>query len=150
MTLAKRILIATDFSSCSQAALTYAAGLAKQLGASLVIAHVYFPPVVAVPDAVIPLSSADMQTLLDKMHAGLDEAAAIAKGVGAAKVETALLEGDPWHQVVRCAHDRLCDLIVVGTHGRGAVAHFFLGSVAEKIVRKAECPVLVVRKPAAT
>jgi nucleotide-binding universal stress UspA family protein len=146
MKLAKRILVATDFSPCSQAAVSYAAGLSKQLGASLVIAHVYFPPVIAVPDAVIPLSANDMRAFLARMQAGLDEAATVAKGLGAASVETALLEGDPWHQVVRCAHDRLCDLIVVGTHGRSAVAHFFLGSVAEKIVRKAECPVLVVRR----
>lgn len=144
MALATRILIATDFSPCSQHALEYAADLAKQLHATLLVTHVYFPPVVAVPEAVIPLSTADMHSFLERMQKGLDDAAAVAKRLGAEQVETVLLEGDPWHQVVRCAHDRRCDLIVVGTHGRGAVAHFILGSVAEKIVRKAACPVLVV------
>ena len=146
MSLATRILVATDFSECSQRAVEYAAEMAARFGATLVIAHVYFPPVIAVPEAVIPLSTRDMQGYLDKMQAGLTAAADAAKRFGATQVETVLVQGEPWHEVVKTAHDRRCDLVVVGTHGRGAVAHFFLGSVAEKIVRKAECPVLVVRK----
>src|SRR5689334_12286110 len=106
MVLANRILIATDFSACSQRALEYAATLAVQLGAKLLIAHVYLPPVVSVPEAVIPLSGADMQRFLDQMRAGLAEAAATAKWLGVEQAETVLLQGDPWHEVVRAAHDR--------------------------------------------
>jgi nucleotide-binding universal stress UspA family protein len=147
MALVNRILIATDFSAHSERALEYAAGMAVQFQAKLLIAHVYYPPVVAVPDAVIPMSAADMKQFLDKLYAGLDAAAAAARKLGATDVETALIVGEPWHEIVKTAHDRRSDLVVVGTHGRGAVAHFFLGSVAEKVVRKAACPVLVVGKP---
>ena len=147
MSLVNRILIATDFSAHSERALEYAAAMAVQFQAKLLITHVYYPPVVALPEAVVPMSAADMKQFLDKMYAGLEEAAATARKLGAADVETTLVVGDPWHEIVRTAHDRRSDLVVVGTHGRGAVAHFFLGSVAEKVVRKAECPVLVVGKP---
>lgn len=146
MALINRILVASDFSAYSKRAVDYGAALAAQFKAKLVIVHVYSPPVVFVPDAVIPMSAADMQRMLDSLQQGLDEDAAAAKKHGAVEVETLLLEGDPWHEIVRVAKDRGCDLIVLGTHGRGAVAHFFLGSVAEKVVRKAECPVLVARK----
>ena len=146
MPLFNRILIATDFSAFSARAVEVGAQLAATFGAKILIAHVYAPPVVFVPDAVVPMSAADMQKMLDALHEGLAEDAASARKLGAAEVETALLEGDPWHEIVRLAKDRQCDLVVIGTHGRGAVAHFFLGSVAEKVVRKAECPVLVARK----
>jgi nucleotide-binding universal stress UspA family protein len=60
-------------------------------------------------------------------------------------VETALLAGNPFVEIVRYAKAREVDLIVMGTHGRGPIAHMLLGSVAEKVVRKSPCPVLTVR-----
>jgi nucleotide-binding universal stress UspA family protein len=146
MALINRILIATDFSAFSRRALEYGARLASQFKAKVLIAHVYAPPVVYVPDAVVPMSDAELKKMLASLQAGLADEAGEAGKLGATEVETVMVEGDPWHEIVRLAKDRSCDLIVVGTHGRGAVAHFFLGSVAEKIVRKAECPVLVARK----
>jgi len=61
------------------------------------------------------------------------------------KAETALRMGSAFVEVVRYAREQGIDLIVMGTHGRGAIAHMLLGSVAERVVRKAPCPVLTVR-----
>ena len=58
-----------------------------------------------------------------------------------------LRSGSPFVEVVRYARDEGVDLIVLGTHGRGAIAHMLLGSVAERVVRKAHCPVMTVRQP---
>jgi nucleotide-binding universal stress UspA family protein len=147
MALVNRILVATDFSEYSQRALEYAAAMASQFQATLLVAHVYFPPTIAVPEAIVPLGGEDLLRYHETLNAGLETAAAKARTLGAREVESVLVTGDPWHEIVRLARDRKVDLVVVGTHGRGAVAHFFLGSVAEKVVRKAECPVLVVGKP---
>ena len=144
MSLVNHVLIAIDFSACSQRALEYGAAMAATFGAKVTIAHVYSPLVIAVPEAVIPISAADLQHAIDRNEVGLATAAATAQQLGVQAVDTVLLEGQPWHEVVRLADDRQCDLVIVGTPGRGAVGHFFLGSVAEKIVRKANRPVLVV------
>jgi nucleotide-binding universal stress UspA family protein len=60
----------------------------------------------------------------------------------------ALRSGSPFVEVVRYAREENVDIVVLGTHGRGAIAHMLLGSVAERVVRKAHCPVLTVRQPA--
>ncbi len=62
------------------------------------------------------------------------------------KVETVISFGVPFAEIIKAAKDYDIDLIVMGTHGRGAVAHLIIGSVAERVVRKAPCPVLTVRK----
>jgi nucleotide-binding universal stress UspA family protein len=62
------------------------------------------------------------------------------------RVETALLAGNPFLEIIRYAKAHEIDLIVMGTHGRGPIAHMLLGSVAEKVVRKSPCPVLTVRE----
>jgi nucleotide-binding universal stress UspA family protein len=66
---------------------------------------------------------------------------------GVTDVGTRLAEGVAWHEIVETARSEECDLIVVGTHGRSGIGHVLMGSVAEKVVRKAGCPVLAVRKP---
>jgi len=63
------------------------------------------------------------------------------------KAELVTRRGSPFVEIVRYAKDRDIDLIVMGTHGRGPIAHMLLGSVAEQVVRKAPCPVLTVRHP---
>jgi nucleotide-binding universal stress UspA family protein len=63
------------------------------------------------------------------------------------KIERVTRRGAPFLEVIRYAKEAPVDLIVMGTHGRGAIAHMLLGSVAEKVVRKAPCPVLTIRQP---
>ncbi len=62
-------------------------------------------------------------------------------------VKKVVTQGHPFVEIVRHARDSETDLIIMGTHGRGAIAHMMLGSVAEKVLRKAPCPVLIVRHP---
>lgn len=85
MTLVNRILIATDFSACSQRALEYSATMAAQFKAKVLIAHVYPSPAIVVPEAVIPMTADNLQAILDKMQAGLSEATATARKLGAAE-----------------------------------------------------------------
>jgi nucleotide-binding universal stress UspA family protein len=147
MALIHKILVATDFSPAADAALHHGIDLARTFGAPLVLAHVYAPPVLAVPDGVIMVTAFDLADLLIRLQAGLDAAARRARDAGVAAVETALVEGTPWHEIVATADARQCDLIALGTHGRGVLANALLGSVAEKVVRKAHCPVLTVHAP---
>ena len=92
--------------------------------------------------------------LVDTARAAEAEVAAV-KQLDDLKIDSAddlqvirrVAQGHPFVELVRYAKDNAIDLIVVGTHGRGAIAHILLGSVAEKVVRKAPCPVLVVREP---
>jgi universal stress protein A len=70
-----------------------------------------------------------------------------ARQLGVRQLETRLVEGVAWSEILAATKATGCDLIVMGTHGRGAITHLLLGSVAEKVVRKAECPVLTVHLP---
>ena len=141
----QRILVATDFSRHSQAALEYAAALAKPFQAEVVLCHVVekpdflsgFPPV---SEGYLPPNLGDLQ----RQHAQKEGAAALQKA-GVTHGRAVLPEGNPAVETVNTAKSEGADLLVVGTHGRSALTHLLLGSVAEKIVRTATCPVLTVR-----
>jgi nucleotide-binding universal stress UspA family protein len=88
-----------------------------------------------------------IQQLADTEETELAKCKTYAKELGAADVATLFLSGTAWDEIVSAAHkDPTIDLIVMGTHGRTGLKHALLGSVAEKTVRHAPCPVLVVRK----
>ena len=70
----------------------------------------------------------------------------VAKNLQGVPVQTAFLEGRPFVEIIRYARDNEIDLIVISTHGRSGIKHALFGSVAEKVVRKAPCPVLVVKR----
>jgi len=144
MALIHKILVATDFSGPAVHALDYGAELAVTYSAPLLILHVFTLPVVAVPDGYMTVTAPDAASMTGKLHDGLHRAEARARSLGVAAVEYRLVEGAAWHEIVGMATAEGCDLIVMGTHGRSAVSHFLLGSVAEKVVRKASCPVLTV------
>ncbi|MDA0591348.1 MAG: universal stress protein [Planctomycetota bacterium] len=137
-----KILVPTDFSEHSAAAVRYGAELASKFHAELHLLHcVEQTPILYGeggawfnPDAIVA-----MQAAADK-H--LQELPVDAVGV---KVVRKCVDGHPFVEVIRYAKTAETDLIVMGTHGRGAIAHLLLGSVAEKVVRKAPCPVLTVR-----
>ena len=144
MTLINRILVASDFSDHAGHALSYAAALSQKFEAPLVIVHVYSSPVIPVPDGYVIVSATELADLRARLQEGVDKEKQRAIGLGAISVETVLAEGTPWEQIANTAHDRGCDLIVMGTHGRTGLSHLILGSVAEKVVRKADCAVLTV------
>jgi nucleotide-binding universal stress UspA family protein len=150
MALVTKILVPTDFSECARRAVSYGAELAAALRVPLLILHTYPSPALPVPDGYIIMKPIDVADMLRKHEAGLEKARADALAHGAPEVHTALLEGKPWQEIVRQATEQGCDLIVMGTHGRGEVAHLLLGSVTEKVVRRATCPVLTVGPRAET
>ena len=139
-----KILVPTDFSECARRAVSYGAELAGSLGVPMVLLHTYPSPGVPISDGYIIMRPADVADMLRKHEAGLERARVDALAAGAVEVHTVLIEGRASEEIVRHAIEQRCDLIVMGTHGRGEVAHLLLGSVTEKVVRRATCPVLTV------
>jgi nucleotide-binding universal stress UspA family protein len=144
MSTITRILTPTDFSDHAHDALSYAAVLSQKFEAPLVLLHVYASAVIPVPGGYVMVSAAELADLRLRLTEGLDLEKQRAIDQGAVAVETALTEGTPWQQIVSAADEHDCDLIVIGTHGRTGLSHLIIGSVAEKVVRKAPCPVLTV------
>jgi universal stress protein A len=138
-----RILFPTDFSEQAHKALGYAGELAKLYRAPMTIVFVNPPPVV-VPDGMTYMVPSNMPEILDAFEKDLGKLRAEARELGAPEVSTKLVNGVPWNEIVELAMVGKYDLIVMGTHGRGGLKHLLLGSVAEKVVRKAPCPVLTV------
>ena len=148
LTTIKRILVPTDFSDPSADALATAVTLAKQTGATVDLVHVAVEASFALPPpidvATVPI---DMTKVMERVT---DSLAAEEKGVLAAglRCETAMLIGRPDAEIVSRATATGAELIVMGTHGRSGLAHALLGSVAERVVQHAPCPVLIVPKRA--
>jgi len=142
----KRILVATDFSSCSHAALERAGYLATTLGAALNAIHVWSYKAVYT-DAMVGSGPPEEAVRKREAAAGakMAEFAERARASGIQLTETMLRHGSPEEEIVRAAAEGGYDMIVMGTHGREGVPRFFIGSVAEHVVRRAECPVLTVR-----
>jgi nucleotide-binding universal stress UspA family protein len=143
MPLVHKILAATDFSEGAEHALVLAIDVARQYGAVIVIAHVYAPAVVVVPDEMM-IPPHDLASVSANIEASLAERAECARSLGVTRVETVLGSGHPADEIVRLAAEQGCDLIVTGTHGRSAVGRFFLGSIADRVVHRAGCAVLTV------
>ena len=144
----KNLLVATDFSEPSDVAVTYGRVLAQAFGARLHLLHVV-PEAMALPWAAATdgPSLADIQQEWETEAAERLRTAAPAELREAGRVTLVTRAGDPGLEIVGYAKDHQIDLVVLGTHGRGFVAHMFLGSVAERVVRLAPCPVLTVRHP---
>ena len=141
----KTILVPFDFGGPALHSLAWARSLAERYGASLHLVHVVQDPYA--PNPVMPLSP-DLGSsyvlppgLVEEMmkHAET-RLAAVLPGA-----RTSVLTGDARREIIDYAARERVDLIVMGTHGRTGAAHLFLGSVAERVVRTAPCPVLTVR-----
>ncbi|ABS25017.1 universal stress protein [Anaeromyxobacter sp. Fw109-5] len=145
----KRICCPIDFSDASRAAMEVAADLARRTGAELWLLHAYPVPGYTFPDGSVVASPKMLQDLADGAQRHLDEWRTAAEGLGAPRVETAKEAGEPAAEIVAFARERGVDLLVLGTHGRTGLEHALMGSIAERVVRKAHCPVLTVRPPPA-
>lgn len=137
----KKILVATDFSSCSQEAVAYALSLARQLDATILLTHVLEPIDYPIVLTTTEWSESDLLTGSRK----LDYVAQPFRQNGI-PIETNLVQGHPAERILTEAKEKECDLIVMGTHGRSGMAHFLMGSVAERVVRTASIPVMTVRQ----
>ena len=143
----KKILVATDFSEPSESALKYARAFAEQFGASIHVMHVMEDPFLYAPTSEGYLVPPHM---LEEMESSArSRLNSVLPPADREKFSAQLIlkHGSPFVEIVRYARDADIDLIVMGTHGRGPIAHMLMGSVAEKVVRKAPCPVLTVRHP---
>lgn len=150
MALVHRILVPTDFSQHAERAFAYGAELAGLYRAALVIGHVYAVPLVyAAGEPIAAAPPPDVDSMTAELDRGLEAFVRRAREAGVADVGVAVTGGDAAHEIVRLADERGCDLIVMGTHGRTGLKHLVLGSIAEKVVRMASCPVLTISTKAA-
>jgi nucleotide-binding universal stress UspA family protein len=145
MRLVSKILVPVDFSKHSHKALAYACEMAKRFDAPLVLLHAYAIPAYTLPEGYIMASPATVAEVMGKIEGAMAESRKQAVDAGVKVAETLVVEGIAFAEIVKAARDKDCDLIVMGTHGRTGLKHALLGSVAEKVVRKAHCAVLTVR-----
>jgi nucleotide-binding universal stress UspA family protein len=140
------ILHPHDFTPCSQHALRLACSLARDENAKLVVLHVLEQSSVTY-SGVAMAPPAPIQTPVVDREAAQAQLDRIESPIPGVTIERRLELGDPATAIVQVAKEINADLIVMGTHGRTALARLLMGSVAEKIVRKAHCPVLTVKLP---
>jgi nucleotide-binding universal stress UspA family protein len=150
MIMIKTILLPTDGSECSGKAMAYALSFAKQYGARVVALHVIDQRWEEQTRIVFAEVGQDLTQKIrngygEEARRILREAADTAAKAGIS-VETRALTGVPHEDILRVARELPADLIILGTHGRTGMLHLLMGSVAEKVVRKAPCPVLTVRQ----
>jgi len=144
----KRILCPVDFSPFSNAAVDEAASLALSMGSELCLLHAYQNPAYVLPMSGYVGPTADMITQMRRQLAEELETQAAPYRKQGIKVETLVIEGVPYKSIVDHATEWHADLVVMGTHGRTGLSHALTGSVAERVVRMAHCPVLVTRASA--
>ena len=145
----KQILVPIDFSAGSLEALASALPLAQRFRAKLLLLHVVEPVYVAEPN----IASADLTTLLDEQQRSAGEQLERTRaslGKHGQHAQTLVETGVPARVIVEVARRTATDLIVIATHGRTGLSHLLIGSVAERVVRRAGCPVLTVPPAAGT
>ena len=140
----KKILVPTDFSASSKAALDYAAVIAEAFQSEIALIHVIDSLAYSVTDTLIVVDhqaalKATAEALIDNLYKECIE-----RGLSATK---AVVDGTPYREIIKKAEAEQVDLIVMGTHGRTGFERLLLGSVAEKVVRMSSAPVLTVRSP---
>ena len=143
----KKLLAPTDFSDTSVETVVNASELATHFGAELLIAHV-IPPIPTLPSD--PHYNFEVPAYQDALRENAQrQLAETVEGHVSDQVRTRtiLSHGDPAKEIVRIAKEEQIDMIVIATHGLTGWQHLVFGSVAEKVVRTAKCPVLTVRSP---
>jgi nucleotide-binding universal stress UspA family protein len=143
----KKILVPIDFSDYSKSALKYAVGFAKRFNAELLLIYVV-EPIIYPPDFSMG------QIAIPTLDLGMDKRAAEELNKLAEKeipkeliANTIVKTGKPFIEIIESAGEENIDLIIIATHGHTGVEHILFGSTAEKVVRKAPCPVLTLREP---
>ena len=140
MIMLNNILVATDFGDASDTALTYGRALARTYGATLYVLHV-------LENDFMHAIVADPNVLEDAVRTRINDLLTDDDGRALRTRAVTGRSDEPAEVIVRYAKAANIDLIVMGTHGRGGVARLLVGSVAERVVRTAPCPVLTVRHP---
>ena len=141
----KKILLTTDFSKFSLTATDYALDRAEHYNATIHLLHVLekIPPILAMK--TFDLSEEKiMESLENEARANLDELISELKKKTSVKIIPVLRKGVAYHEIVEYSQQENIDLIVLATNGHTGFMHTLLGSVAEKVVRYAKCPILVI------
>ncbi len=142
----KNVLCPIDYSVYSEKALKYAIEFAEKYNAKLYLMHVLDIRIYDINDPelynVNVIDKETINKLRERLHKCISEDTR--KNI---EVETIVIEGVPFAEIIKKAREFKVDLIVLGTHGRTGLSHAIMGSVAEKVVRKAPCPVLTIRHP---
>jgi nucleotide-binding universal stress UspA family protein len=135
----KEILVPVDFTECTDKALFYAVPFARQFGARITLLHVIEEAFVPASEMGIILdvdTSSTAQRELDKLRARV---------AGQARCQAVIRKGRAQTEIIAAAKELGCDLIILSTHGRTGLEHLLLGSTAQKVIRRAGCPIFVVR-----
>ncbi len=143
----KKVLVPIDFSDFSKNSLRYAVNFAKKFNAEIyliyVVEPVIYPPDFSMGQIAIPSASAEWDERAKEELENLVKTE-IPEGIN---VKTILKNGKPFLEIIDTASEENVDLIIIATHGHTGVEHILFGSTAEKVVRKAPCPVLTLREP---
>jgi nucleotide-binding universal stress UspA family protein len=144
----KNILVATDFGEAADNALVYGRELAQRFDATLHVLHVAENVYISAFGAETYASFApDLQRELEEAaHKRLAEAIIDSDGSGPRTLPVVMTSSSPAFAIIDYAREHGIDLIIMGTHGRGALGHVLMGNVAERVVRLAPCPVLTIRQ----
>jgi nucleotide-binding universal stress UspA family protein len=143
----KKVLVPIDFSDYSKNALKYAVNFAKSFGADMILIYVVepiiYPPDFSMGQIAIPTISTEWD---DRAREELDKLAKT-EIPAEVKVKTLIKTGKPFVEIIETATEEDIDIIIIATHGHSAVEKILFGSTADKVVRKAPCPVLTLRDP---
>ena len=143
----KKVLVPIDFSDYSKSALKYAAEFAQKFSADMflvyVVEPVIYPPDFSMGQIAIPSVNAEWDI---KAKEELDKLAG-SEIPDSVKVLTIIKTGKPFIEIIETAAEEDVDIIIIATHGHSGMEHILFGSTAEKVVRKAPCPVLTLREP---
>ena len=141
----EKILVPVDFALHSAEAIRRAVDLAQHYSASLTLIYVYEPLDYALPEGYALYTPEQTGQLMDDFKERLLQAQRDVEAMGVSSVESHVLNGAAALEIVDFARERGFDLIVMGTHGRTGLSHLLMGSVAERVLRTAHCPVLTVK-----
>lgn len=143
----EKILVPIDFGLHSAEAMRRAVDVARHYGASLTLVYVYEPLDYALPEGYALYTPDQVGQLLEDFRDRLRAAAREVQSMGGSGVAHEVLTGPAASEIVEYARSHAMDLIVMGTHGRRGLSHLLMGSVAERVLRTAPCPVLTVKVP---
>jgi len=143
----EKILFPTDFSEGSDHAIPYAVDFSRHYNAKLYIVHIIYDSTKATYSHIPHISSDQIVDDITAWARNEIDTRCIEQIRGLSKVEKLVLNGVPYEEIVKFAEDKKIDIIVMGTYGRTGLDKLIFGSTAERVVRKAPCPVLTVRQP---
>jgi nucleotide-binding universal stress UspA family protein len=143
----EKILVPIDFAPHSAEAVRRAVDLSQHYSAALTLVYVYEPLDYALPEGYALYTPEQMGHLMEEFRERLSATQRDVEAMGVSRVDRRVLNGGAAAEIVDHAREHDFDLIVMGTHGRQGLSHLLMGSVAERVLRTAHCPVLTVKAP---